>query len=162
MKKTATDNKKIAELEAKIKELEELVKRTAADFQNYKKRIEAERSLVVKLASTDLILELLPILDNFRRSADHAPADGTAESQNWITGVQAIERHLEEILKSRDLERIAAETGDAFNPAEHEAVAHEPDDSIPADHIIEVMQDGYRLAGRLLRPAKVKVSKGTR
>lgn len=158
MKKAPPDNKKIAELEAKIKELEAGWQRTAADFQNYRKRMERDRGEMVRFASSDLVLRLLPVLDNLRRSAGYIPGESSVEVQNIFSGFRAIEQQFDVLLKNHGLERIVVKPGDQFDPVEHEAITHEPHDSIPSDHVIEIVEDGYRLGGRLLRPAKVKVS----
>jgi len=141
----------IAELEG----LREKMMRTAADFENAKKRLVRERDDYVAFAQERLIRELLPILDNFERALSHAPDVEDPKAKNVITGVQMVFKHMTEIFKAEGLERLET-TGKIFDPNLHEAVAHVEEEGL--DHeIIEELEAGYRLRGRLVRAAKVRI-----
>jgi molecular chaperone GrpE len=147
---------KVLELENKIGELTLGWQRTQADFQNFRRTSEADRQKLIKLASADLIIEILPVLDNFQLAAKHVPAE--LENNNWTQGVKQIEKQLESILSSAGLIKIET-VGKEFDPNFHEAVEHVASDQ-PAESIAEELQAGYIFADTVLRPAKVKVSSG--
>lgn len=134
------------------KELETLIKRLQADFDNYRKRVEQERDQLKKSANGELILALLPIVDNFKRSSAHAPGD------IWSQGIKAIERQLEETLKQYGLAEIAVNPGEKFDPSVHQVVAQEESKQCPSGSIVKLVELGYRLNGRVIRPAKVVVA----
>jgi molecular chaperone GrpE len=146
--------KKIQELEQKIKELEDGWRRTQADFENYRKRTEAERGEILNLLKADFLTKITPVLDNFRRAFEHAPDD------EFSKGIKQIEKQLENILLSEGLQKIPADTGDKFDPNLHEAITHEPNKKIPSDHIIAEVESGWMFANKVIKPAKVRVSKG--
>ena len=145
-----------AALKARIKELEDGWRRTQADFENFRRHVESERAETARFGVGQMMLKLVPILDNFRRSAAHIPAD--QQNSEWIKGVQLIEKQLETTLKEEGLEEIVGEG--EFNPHLHEAISHEPHDSVPAHHVIAVVESGWRVGEKILRPAKVRVSSG--
>jgi len=121
-------------------------KRAAADLANYKKEELKRFEEFAKLANAALILNLLPVLDSFQRSAENSP----------------IKNQLEDILKKAGVEKIEVKVGDAFNPTLHEAVETVPPTKnqsmdIASPYIAEIVEMGYNLHGKLLRPAKVKV-----
>ena len=147
--------KKIKELETKITELTAGWQRTQADFVNFKKQVSDDRVNLVKSSNTDLIYQLLPVLDNFKLAADHLPKD--LENNNWAQGIKQVEKQLESILQSEGLERIKS-IGVQFDPTLHEAIEHITSDK-PENEIIEEILPGYALSGKVIRPAKVKVSK---
>ncbi len=138
----------------KIKELEDGWKRTQADFENYRKRVEAERGEILEMMRADFLTKITPVLDNFRRAFAHAPEDAFAR------GVKQIEKQLEDILVSEGLQKIPADTGSKFDPNIHEAITHEPNKKIPLDHIIAELESGWMYNNRVIKPAKVRVSKG--
>lgn len=137
---------------AKI-ELENLLKRLQADFDNYRKRVEQEKMQITQFANANLLLDILPVVDNFRRALDH---HNTQDS--WSQGVKAIERQLEEALTRHGLQVIEVTIGDQFNPALHEAIAHQPSNDHQPNSIIKIAEHGYQLGGTVLRPAKVVVA----
>src|SRR3990167_11136568 len=137
-------NKKNA-CEEKIKELINALQHERADFENFRKRTENEKTDIFKFANENLILELLPILDNFKRSLEHTKhLDGTPHQE----GLKLIEKQLEDILAQNGLEKIEVKKGDAFDPAICEAV------SGTGDIIAKIVLVGYRLNGKIIRPAK--------
>jgi molecular chaperone GrpE len=138
----------------KNEELENLCKRIQADFENYKKRSQREKDEFSKYAKTDLILQILPILDNFKLATLHLPAE-LAEN-NWTVGVLQIEKQLEQVLKNEGVEPIET-VGQSFDTYHHEAV-EEVESEKPPGEIIEEVLAGYKLNGKVIRHAKVKVS----
>jgi len=137
-----------------IKELEEGWKRTQADFENYRKRTELERGEILNLMKADFMTKIAPVLDNFRRAFLHAPDD------DFSRGIKQIEKQLEDILVSEGLQKISAEAGSKFDPNIHEAITHETNKKIPLDHIIACLESGWMFENRVIKPAKVRVSKG--
>lgn len=151
------NNEEINKLNDRIGELEIGWKRTQADFDNYRKRIEQEKIEWKKFANLDLILNILPILDNFERASKHVPTE--LKDNNWVQGVSFIENSLEEVLKSQGLEKINVHIGDKFDPNTSEAINCEPQKGFKTDQIFEVIESGYKLGDRVIKPVKVKVCK---
>lgn len=149
------DNKKIKELESKIAELTSGWQRTQADFLNYKKQAANERLKLISSAGADIVEQLLPVLDHFQLAAKHLPKE--LETDNWAQGIKQIEKQFENILFDNGLERIES-IDQEFNPQIHEAVEEIESDK-PAGTVVEEILSGYRYAGEVLRPAKVKVAK---
>jgi len=149
-------NEQILELEQKIGELTAGWQRTQADFLNYKKQAAEEKSKYCRAANANLVYELLPVLDNFQLAAKHVPEN--LASDNWALGIKQIEKQFEDILASVGLERIES-VGSSFDPLVHEAVEHIESDK-PEDEIVEEVLSGYKFDGEVIRPARVKVSKG--
>jgi molecular chaperone GrpE len=141
-------------LTKKIRELEDGWKRTQADFENFRKRTEEQRGEILNLMKADFLTKITPVLDNFRRAFEHAPND------EFTRGVKQIEKQLEDILTAEGLEKIPAEPGGKFDCNLHEAISCEPNKKIPADHIIAVTESGWKFGDRVLKPSKVRVSKG--
>ncbi len=151
-----TDNPILTEFENKIEELTLGWQRCQADFQNYRRQTEEDKKRLIKMANADLMLEILPVLDNFQLAAKHVPAE--LEQNNWTQGIKQIEKQLENILESSGLVKV--NTIDCqFDPNFHEAIEHVASDK-PEDMIVDVAQAGYIFDDICLRPAKVKVSKG--
>lgn len=154
---------KVKELEAKISELknkaEEYLdqwRRTAADFANYRKRVEKEQVEQAKYANANLIAKLLPILDDFERAFQTLPSHLT--KLTWLDGIFLIHRKFHYILEQEGLKPIKTE-GQFFDPFYHEAVAYEETDHYEDGQIIGEIQKGYLLHERVLRPALVKVAR---
>jgi len=148
-------SEKTKELETKNAELTAGWQRTQADFVNFRKHVEEERSRLRKDAKVDFILRILPILDNFRLSTQHLPKE--LENHNWAKGVQHIERQIEQILADEGVLRIEA-LGQDFDPTLHEAIETVKSDG-PENKVIEEIQTGYRIGDVCIRPSRVKVSK---
>ena len=130
--------------------------RKTAEFENYRKRIERERQQVTESAAADLIVELLPLVDDFERALK---ADaGTEGADAYRRGVELIHSKLVELLRKRGVRPIEA-LGADFDPHYHMAVAHEPAQGRRDGEVIEEFRRGYMLGDRLLRPAMVKVAK---
>lgn len=145
---------RIIELENKIRELEDGWKRTQADFENYRKRSEEEHGEILELTKADWLAKITPVLDNFRRAFEHAPDD------DFTRGIKQIEKQLEDILTSEGLQKIPATPGTKFDPLVHEAISHEPNKDIPTDHIIAETESGWQFDEKIIKPAKVRVSRG--
>lgn len=145
-------DKKLSELTQEIEELKNGWRRTQADFENYQKRTETQKFELIELAKADFMTKLTPVLDNFRRAFEHAPNDEFAK------GVKQIEKQLEDILNSEGLIKI--KTDGVFDPNMHEAISFEENKDVPADHIISELESGWMYGNKVLKPAKVRVSKG--
>ncbi len=147
-----------AELETARQEAGELRaawQRSAADFQNYRRRSEQEREATLGLASESLIRKLLAVVDDFDRALEAMPA--APEQSGWVEGVWLVERKLRALLESEGLTPIES-IGRPFDPREHEAVVHQDTDEAPDGTVIAELQRGYRLRDRVLRPALVAVA----
>ena len=146
---------KIAELEAYAAEAKDRYLRLAADFDNYKRRSRQEQMETIQHASSELISRLLPGLDDLHKALDHMP-EGVDEA--WVKGVELSVRKLEEALRAHGLEAIEA-VGKPFDPQVHEAIGHEESAEYPEDTVVQVLRPGYRIRGRVVRPALVKVAR---
>lgn len=140
------------------KELENLLKRLQADFDNYRKRVEQEHSEIRKSANADLILSLLGVLDNFKRALAHRSLGEGGADDSWTIGIKAIEKQFEDVLNQTGLETIEVKPGDAVNLQIHEIISQESTQGIPEGTIARELTPGYRLNGKVLRPAKVVVA----
>ena len=146
------------QLSAEISALNDQLKRVAADFDNYRKRTEEDSKMSFQVAQAHTLLELAPVLDNFRRATEHLPKH--LEDDNWVKGVLYIEKQLEAIFEQAGVTRIKT-VGEIFDPQLHEAVSTEPSETVPEHHIMAELEGGYMLNGSVLKPAKVKVSSGS-
>ena len=131
------------------------LQRMAADFSNYRKRNEAERTEFAKFAKADLITKLLDVLDGYDRALASVPED--VKGQPWVEGMWLVERKLRQILDVEGLEPVES-LGQPFDPYVHEAVAHVESDQ-PEGTVIAEHQKAYRLHDRVIRPALVSVAK---
>lgn len=128
--------------------------RTLADFDNYRKRADREKQDFFKYALAGSMRDLLPILDNFDRALDHAE-----QGDEFHRGVALIYKQLFDVLNKHGV-RVIDEANVKFDPNIHEAVVRADDPSVPSQTVVEVLQKGYFLHDRLLRPAMVKVAVG--
>jgi molecular chaperone GrpE len=145
----------LAEIEQKADEYLRLAQRTQADFINYRRRVDEERSQQARDANVAFIQRLLPILDDFERAFANASPEDLESS--WSKGVQLVERNLRGLLAAEDVQRIPAE-GAEFDPREHEAVGSQPSADVPEGHVLHVVRQGYRKGDRVIRPAQVIVA----
>jgi molecular chaperone GrpE len=146
----------LSDLKAKADEYLDGWQRARAEFANYKKRIERDQDEARSRAAAALLGKLLPIEDDLLRAVRERP-EGEA-LRNWAEGIELIQRKLAALLEAEGVEMIEAE-GATFDPELHEAVTHEPSDDHNEGQIIEVIQPGYRIGERILRPARVRVAK---
>lgn len=130
--------------------------RTQADFENYRKRTEEAKAGLAHLAAADAYLRMTPILDDFRRAFAHLPAD--QKDSAWVTGMQQVEKHLRSILAQAGLTPI--DDGGTFDPLLHEAIAYEEHPEHDDGTIIDIVECGWKLGDRVIKPARVRVSKG--
>lgn len=142
----------LAEAESKAAEYKDGWMRSQAEFVNYKTRIQRDNEMTYAAMKGDIIKKVLPALDDLERALQNRPA-GDA----WANGVELIARKLQNILESEGVKRIQAE-GAEFDPNFHEAISHEPADGVESGHVIAVVQNGYMLGERVIRPAMVRVA----
>jgi molecular chaperone GrpE len=128
--------------------------RTLADFDNYRKRADREKQDFFKYALAGALRDLLPVLDNFDRALDHAE-----EGDEFHRGVSLIYKQFFDVLTKHGV-RVIDEANVRFDPNIHEAVVREENASVPNHTVVQVLQKGYFLHDRLLRPAMVKVAVG--
>jgi molecular chaperone GrpE len=136
------------------RDLKDRYLRTLADFENYRKRSDREKSDFYKYALAETLRELLPVLDNFDRALDHAE-----QGDDFHKGVLLIYKQLFDVLRKHGLRPIE-EAGVPFDPKIHEAVVRVEDPTVPSHTVVAVLQKGYFLHDRLLRPVMVKVAVG--
>lgn len=144
------------QLQAERDDLFARLQRTAADYANYQKRVQRDISETRDFANTNLIKELLPVLDDMERALD--AAKGSAEDDPLRQGMQLVHDKALEILGKFGLERIEAAGGE-FDPEKHQAILHQPTDEHPPHVVMHEVQRGYQLKGRTIRPSSVVVSK---
>ena len=144
--------RQLEETEAKVSEYKDTWLRSQAEFQNYKRRLDRDNELTYVSMKGDIIKKVLPALDDLERALQNRPAEDA-----WANGIELIARKLQNILNSEGLKRIEAE-GKAFDPNFHEAISHEPSEEVESGHVIAVVQNGYMLGERVIRPALVRVA----
>jgi len=149
------DASPIDELRRDRDALQDRLLRTAAEFDNYRKRVERERREQLDAMTSDALADLLPIIDNLERALQ-APAGGDIGS--FRKGVELIHQQMTELLRKRGVKPIQTEGAD-FDPRFHQAVIHEASPDHREGEVIAELQRGYMLGDRLLRPAMVKVAK---
>lgn len=142
----------IKELTQKLEEEHNLLLRTAAEFDNYKKRTEREKLGVGEYAKADVIKKLLPVLDNIERAAGLDTA-----SSDYIKGIELIVKQFTSLADNIGIVPLA-KAGDEFNPSFHDAVMHIDDEAFGENIIAEVLQQGYKIGETVIRPAMVKVA----
>lgn len=142
----------LAEAQSRAAEYKDGWQRALAEFQNYKRRADAEKAETYQMAVGDVVKQYLPVLDDMERALAHRPADLA-----WADGIELIYRKLQSILEAEGLTRIEAE-GQAFDPNFHEAVSQEPSEEHESGQVIAVVRNGYMLGEKVLRPAQVRVA----
>ena len=152
-----TSEDKIKKLEAELQEWKNSYTRKLAEFQNFTKRKEMEVAEMKKFASEGIILKVLENIDNLERAEN-----ASTETKNFdalVEGVNMILRNLKYMLSEEGIEEIEATEGVQFNPYEHQAMMTEAKDELDNDIIVQVFQKGYKLKGKVIRPAMVTVNK---
>ena len=147
-----------AGLQADLDRFRDLALRSQADFDNFKKRATREKEEAIKYANSSLLERLIAIVDNFELGLSAAKSEG--EQSPVYSGMSMVLKQLTDFLADNGLQPIDAE-GQKFDPNLHEAIAHEPNESVPEGVVLRQMRRGYRLKDRLLRPSSVVVSSGT-
>jgi molecular chaperone GrpE len=133
----------------------DLYLRERAEMENFKKRMQRERSETLRYAVEPLVRDLLPVIDNLERAVDHAAAGGNG--QPFLDGVRLVLKNALDVLERHGITRIDA-TGESFDPARHEAVAQVADPQRESNQVVQQFEPGYSLHDRLIRAAKVSVS----
>jgi molecular chaperone GrpE len=142
----------LAESQARAAEYKDGWQRSVAEFQNYKRRVDAEKAESYRLAVGSVIKRYLPVLDDMERALAARPADLA-----WADGVELICRKLQTILEAEGLKRMEAE-GQMFDPNFHEAISQEPVEGVECGTVIAVVRNGYMLGEQVVRPAMVRVA----
>lgn len=141
----------------KAKEYFDGWQRERADFANYKRRVERDQQMLASNIKGEIVKKYLGVLDDLERAMKNRPSGGEAEA--WAGGIELIMRKIQGILESEGVKRIPAESQD-FDPNRHEAITYEESPDHKGGEIIEVVQQGYMLGDRVLRPALVRVARG--
>lgn len=149
-----------AELQAKLDEMKDSLLRTMADAENTRKRAAKEVEDANRYGISSLAKDLIPILENLQRAVDSAPQAETEVIKNFIEGVDLTRKELLNIFERRAIKRIEPKPGEKFDHNYHQAVAQVEDHKYEPGAVIQVVQSGYIIHDRLLRPAMVTVSKG--
>jgi molecular chaperone GrpE len=147
-------------LETEVKELKDGLARRQADFENYRKRMERERSETYNRVVVDIAAKLLPVLDNLKRALDTEASVEASESdefRHFLSGVDLIYKQLNGVLDALGVKPVIAE-GEQFDPHLHEAVVTEPTDEYEPDTVMQEIVRGFRVGDKLIRPALVKVA----
>ena len=156
-----TETVEADELEALREEkndLQDRLLRSFADLENTRKRGERDRREAEEYGGSRLAKDMLPVYDNLRRAIDAVTDEQRESSKAVIEGVELTLKELIHVFGKHGIEPILPETGDKFDPQEHQAMFEAPSPEVKAGHIIQVMSEGFILKDRLLRPAQVGVS----
>jgi len=153
----ATKSNKSDELEQQIAELTQDLQRTRADFENYRKRVELEKTAAREAGQSSTVLKLLPVVDNIERAIAHVPDE--LKDNKWAQSVASLTKNLDKSLDALNLKRIDAEKGSDFDPELHEAIQFDDEAQGDKEVIEEELQAGYLLNGRPIRHAMVKVTR---
>ncbi|MDN5352180.1 MAG: molecular chaperone GrpE [Clostridiales bacterium] len=152
---TIDPQQKIQELEASLEAMNDKYLRLTAEYQNYRKRVEKEKADIYRFGTEKLIADMLPIMDNFERALTAAESAGADEK--ITSGIELIKKSLDALFEKNGVKKIEA-LGATFDPERHHAVLAEEKEGVESDQVIEVLQDGYVLNEKVIRPSMVKVS----
>ncbi|HSG45380.1 MAG TPA: nucleotide exchange factor GrpE [Anaerolineales bacterium] len=144
--------RQLEEAEIKLAESVDGWQRSQAEFQNYKKRVERDSVMMKADMKGDIVKKILPVLDDLERALQNRPAD-----ESWADGIELIMRKFQTTLDGEGIKKIEAE-GVEFNPNFHEAISNEPSEEVESGYVIAVVQNGYMLGERVIRPALVRVA----
>ena len=150
----ATVGSEVEKLRAERNDLFERLARLQAEFDNYRKRAAKENSEYRDYAVSDAARSLLPVIDSFTLALKNS----AAKPEDLRKGVELIFKQLQDVLQKLNIERVPAQ-GEPFDPRVHEAIEMVETNDAPDHHVLEELQPGYRIKGRLLRPAMVRVAK---
>jgi molecular chaperone GrpE len=148
----------VTALKVEIAALKEQILRYAADAENTKRRAEREANDARAYAIQKFARDLLGVADNLARALAHEPESEDAVVKNFVLGVEMTDKELQSAFERNGLKRINPARGDKFDPHQHQAMAEVPGTEVPGGGVVEVMQPGYELLGRLVRPALVMVA----
>jgi molecular chaperone GrpE len=149
--------KQLEEVRAKEAEYLDGWQRARAELSNARKRFQREQQGAYTNAKADMLLRLLPIIDDFERAFADLPDELT--DHTWIQGIKLVQQKAQGILNQEGVKPIEA-AGQEFDPLWHQAVTHEPSEEVPEGQVIAEMQKGYSMGDRVLRPSMVRVSSG--
>ncbi len=147
------------EYEQQIGELTADIQRIRADFENYRKRVEMEKTSARDAGEAAVVLKLLPVIDTIERAILHIPSD--LVDHPWAKGVAGVVKQLDSTLAGLELSRLKVEKGAVFDPQHHTAVQFDDEGKGDHDIVTEIMLPGYAYRGKMIRPAMVRVAKGT-
>ena len=149
--------KKPTKQEQQIAELTGDLQRTRADFENYRKRVEAEKTAARQSGQASAIMKLLPVIDNIERAIAYTPEE--LKDNAWVQSVAGLVKHLDKSLEGLNVKRIDTAPGAEFNPDVHEAIQFDEEAEGEKEVIAESLQAGYLLNGSVIRHAMVKVTR---
>ncbi len=155
-KKDKADNKEIIELKEQISSEKDRVLRLSAEFENFQKRKQRELDEFKKFANETIFKQLLPVVDNLERAIDSTKVN--SDQKALLKGVELTHKEIVKLLETFSVKPVEAEDK-IFDPNFHQAVTQEESDQVPANSVTKVLQKGYLLHDRLIRPAMVIVSK---
>ena len=148
----------LEEAKREIGQFRNLAQRVQADFVNYRRRVEEEREEFQRNSNVDLILKVLPILDDLDRALQNGPQAESKVAAGWLEGVHLVARKFQTIVEEIGLQRIESENRQ-FDPREHEVVSYQETTTLPEGRILALVRAGYKQNARVLRPALVVVAK---
>ena len=149
--------KKIQSLKSELDEKQDQWLRTRADFENYKKRMLRDANRSYQDAMTSVLKIFLSVVDDLERALKNRPEGKVVE--NWMSGIELIHQKLINQMKNQGIERMNVTAGDDFDPNIHEAITQEENPDFDEGQVIEVVQPGYKISDRIIRPAMVRVAK---
>lgn len=146
-----------ADLRKQSEDYLDSLQRERASFANYKRRIDLDNASYAERLLAEHVRFFLPVADDLQRSLQHLPEDPDCAS--WIAGIELVLQKLLKSLETKDVRPLDLKPGDMFDPNTQEAVTHEENDTYTDGQIIEVVQTGYQIKDRVIRPALVRVAK---
>lgn len=147
---------KLAKTEAERDSYKDQLLRALADFQNFRKRVESDKAAIKQIAKEGFVMDLIAVLDNFERTM--AAAGSGASTEVIVDGIKLVDRQFHQVLNSHGVQKIAS-VGETFDPELHEAIAVAETDEHPENTVIDEVSAGYRFESKVIRPARVRVSK---
>ncbi len=153
-KKVKDKDKEILKYKKLCKEHLDGWKRERAAFENFRKRTEKRNLSLIKFANEELLVKILPVLDNFEQALKHIPKGW--EKTSWTDGIKQIQKYFKDVLESAGLTEVNVKRGDKFDPCFCEALEKKGKNKKECK-IAEILQKGYELNGKVVRPARVRV-----
>ena len=150
------DEKTLKACKQSLAEWQEKFARLSADFENYKKRLSREQASWKQLAQIQVLTDLLPIIDNFERAMTHVDTVRSKSDESWVDGIAMIYSSFLDYLQKVGIKEVSYQT---FDPVFHEALMHVESPDHKSGEIVQIMEKGYLLGDRVLRPAKISVAK---
>lgn len=145
----------LAQAQAEAADYKDRWMRSQAEFANARKRMEKQRADAYTNAKADIVLKLLPVLDDFERALANAPE--AIREDSWYEGIELVERKMQMVLEGLSVSPVAA-VGEPFDPNWHEAISQEPSDEHESGTVSRELQKGYKIGDRVIRPSLVVVS----